>query len=72
MSVNQTASTKERVPKVILACFLLHNWAKILNDPDHHDNNTVEENVIYPLNDSANELRILGNQKRLACVMLFD
>jgi nuclease HARBI1 len=57
----------ERVPICIAACFVLHNIAKSLNDPDFEDDEDVEENVfendlLEPL--SENELRVQGHLRR--------
>ena len=63
-----------RVPKVILVCCILHNWAKVLNDPDFVDSafDIEDDFPQYVLNDNSNELRNLGNIVRSNYVMMFQ
>jgi nuclease HARBI1 len=57
----------ERIPTYISACFILHNAAKALNDPDFDEEFwEEEEEIIQPYDGFANDrqLRHLGQQRR--------
>jgi hypothetical protein len=58
----------DRSCPVIMACFILHNFAKRLHDPDFEiDNNDVDHDLDYPFADDHADgyYRNLGNNKRL-------
>ena len=59
----------DRVPSMIIACFILHNFAKSLNDPDFENEYEENDNVeALPFHDHDCHLRRLGEAKRLEII----
>ena len=58
------------MPSIIVVCFILHNQAKRLGDPEF-ESEDVEDDDFPDLTDRTdNYLRIRGQQKRLEMVNL--
>lgn len=56
----------ERVATCITACFVLHNIAKFLNEPDFDDDEEVLDDDVHDVHEplTQNELRVQGQLRR--------
>ena len=60
----------DRVPSVIVSCFILHNLAKDVGDPDFEGENEEDDDDFQDFIDrSDNYLRVKGEQKRQEMVV---
>lgn len=56
----------DRVPSMLLACFILHNVAKFLNDHDfeYEENVTIAYAIDQSTDDTTADIRIRGTRRR--------
>jgi len=60
--------TLKNVPKIIICCFIFHNVAKYLNDPDDFLNHNEDEDEESNVNENSNyndiRIRAMGQEQR--------